>query len=771
MNLAEFLEVERGPIGERFRAASSRSCAERLPEWLDALIGALRSPTETASAPASDDDLEAALGELALLRDCVLQRLEVKGIAPSPSALRTLLAAFAGIEAGVVHARRAATDSEHRDLLSAFQGTPGFVAILRGPEHVFELANAAYSQLVGHRALLGKSVRAALPEVATQGFPELLDRVYQSGEPFLGKGLKISLQSTPGGPLHDAFLDFVYQPLFSGHGEINGILVQGYDVTASKRNEELRLAAEEAVRVSEERFRTLFEHIDDGYCLMQMLFDEQGSCVDYVFLEVNATFERHTGLVHAKGKRAKELVPDLGDTWPRLYGEVATTGTPARFENEEPAMDGRWFEVYANRVGRPELRQVALVFKDISVRKKLELEQKQRLELEQQARASAEEAGRLKDEFLATLSHELRTPLHSMAGWVSLLRTAELPPERRERALATIARNVDSQARLIDDLLDVSRILAGKMRLEVVPLDVHGVIDAALDTVRPTAEAKSIRLHATLATGCVVMGDPGRLQQVVWNLLSNAVKFTARGGRVQVVLSSNDSSVEIAVCDTGKGIAADFLPYVFERFRQESGGASRVHGGLGLGLAIVRQIAELHGGTVRVESAGEGQGASFFVRLPLAIVRSARGSTTTASEPARSTQEYPRELRGLRLLIVDDDQDSRDMLQATLEQGGCLVRSAGSAQELRALLREELPDLILSDIGMPEEDGYSLIQQVRRLPPEEGGRVPAVAITAYARSEDRAHALRAGFDNHVTKPVDSDELFAVLAALSQRFSR
>jgi PAS domain S-box-containing protein len=665
------------------------------------------------------------------------------------------------------------TESEYRGLLSAFHGAPGFVALLRGPEHVFELANKAYSQLVGHRELLGKSVRDALPEVVRQGFPDLLDRVFRTGEPFLGKAVKVSLQSEPGGPLRDAFLDFVYQPMFSEQGDVTGILVQGYDVTSAKRNEQLRLEAEDAVRVSEERFRTLFESIDDGYCLMQMLFDDQGACVDYRFLEVNATFERHTGLVNAKGKRAKELVPELGDTWPRLYGEVATTGKAARFENEEPAMDGRWFEVYAHRVGRPELRQVALVFKDISARKRLELEQKQRLELEQQARASAEEAGRLKDEFLATLSHELRTPLHSMAGWLSLLRTAELAPERRERALATIARNVESQARLIDDLLDVSRILAGKMRLEVVPLDLHGVIEAALETVRPAAEAKAIRLNVTLATGCVVMGDPGRLQQVVWNLLSNALKFTPKGGRVQVLLTGNDSSVELAVSDTGKGIATEFLPFVFERFRQESGGASRVHGGLGLGLAIVRQIAELHGGTVRVESAGEGLGASFSVRLPLAIVHSAKvpSAVRVRAEPFERTQVCPPELEGLRLIIVDDDQDSREMLQVTLEQCGAHVRAAASAPEFRALLREEVPDIILSDIGMPDEDGYSLIQGVRRLAPEQGGHCPAVALTAYARSDDRANALRAGFDSHVTKPVDANELCAVLAALSQRFKR
>jgi PAS domain S-box-containing protein len=663
-------------------------------------------------------------------------------------------------------------EASRLDQLRLFEQAPGFVCFLGGPSFVFELANEAYLQLVGHRDVLGKTVRDALPEVAGQGFFELLERVYASGEPFVGRATPIQLQQQPGAALSNAFLDFIYQPIRGPEGDVMGILVQGHDVTELKRVEAERSAAEAALRASEERYRTLFASIDDGFCLMQMLVDGQGRTVDYRFLEANQAFESQTGLVNALGKTARELVPDLDDSWFELYGRVAATGEPARFENHAPAMN-RWFDVYANRVGRPEQRYVALVFKDITERKRIERERERLLASESRARAQAEVASQLKDEFLATLSHELRTPLHSMLGWISLLRGGSLSPEKRERALETIERNARSQAQLIEDLLDVSAIMAGKLRLEVVPLDVRSVVEAALETVRPAAEAKSLRLQATLASGCSVMGDAGRLQQIVWNLLSNAVKFTPRGGRVQVLLECRDSAAELTVADTGQGIPVEFLPHVFERFRQQDGGSTRRQGGLGLGLSIVRQLVELHGGTVGAYSDGLGSGASFSVKLPLAIVKRRDTGPEQLIDGAARLDRFscPPGLPGLEVLIVDDEEDAREMLRATLEGCGMCVRVASSAADCLEQLAQSCPDLLVSDIGMPGRDGYSLIEQIRALPRERGGQLPAVALTAYARAEDRTRALLAGFHGHLPKPVDPVELMAVLASLSGRVPR
>jgi len=386
-------------------------------------------------------------------------------------------------------------------------------------------------------------------------------------------------------------------------------------------------------------------------------------------------------------------------------------------------------------------------------------------------RLRAEDANRLKDEFLATVSHELRTPLTAMLGWVTMLRAGTLPPEKRERALETIERNARVQAKLVEDLLDVSRIISGKLRLEVKPVDAAQTVEAVLESLRPAAQSKDVSLQATVAPDAVVLGDAARLQQIVWNLVSNAVKFTPKHGQVHTVVSRRDSSVVIEVSDSGQGIRPEFLPHVFERFRQEEGSTTRRHGGLGLGLAIVRQLVELHGGTVAVHSEGEGHGATFSVVLPLSVARAADASPQApgagASAAAPGVPCSP-ELAGLRVLVVDDEPDTRGFLKALLESCSAQVRTAGSVKEAFEQLGASLPDLILSDIGMPEEDGYAFIRRLRALPQEAGGGLPAVALTAYARSEDRTRALLAGFRAHVPKPVEPAELVAVLASLVGR---
>ncbi|MFY0540625.1 hybrid sensor histidine kinase/response regulator [Nannocystis pusilla] len=430
----------------------------------------------------------------------------------------------------------------------------------------------------------------------------------------------------------------------------------------------------------------------------------------------------------------------------------------------------RWFEVYATRAGPAELRQVALVFKDVSERKRIEANRAELFALESAARREAETATRLRDEFLATVSHELRTPLTSILGWAQMLQLDGLSAEQRRHAIDTIERNARAQAQLIEDLLDVSSILAGKLRLEVQTVNIREIVEAALETVRPAAEARGVRLQATLASGATVMGDPQRLQQVVWNLLSNAVKFTPRAGRVQVLVERRDSSVEIVVADTGKGIVPEFQPHVFERFRQADGATTRRHGGLGLGLSIVRQLVEMHGGTVSVFSEGEDRGASFTVRVPLAVTlrREIEAPETLRKEAAKQDLHCPPELAGLRVLIVDDERDTREMLGMLLRRCGVEVSLAASAAEALRLIESERPDVLVSDIGMPGEDGYSLLEKLRKLPRESGGNLPAVALTAYARSEDRTRALLAGFNNHVAKPVEPLELLAVIASLSWR---
>jgi PAS domain S-box-containing protein len=384
----------------------------------------------------------------------------------------------------------------------------------------------------------------------------------------------------------------------------------------------------------------------------------------------------------------------------------------------------------------------------------------------------AQESNRLKDEFLATISHELRTPLTAILGWAHMLRTGQFDDQEAIKAFETIERNARAQAQLIDDLLDVSRIITGKLRLDVRSVDPNFFIEAAVEAVRPAAEAKSVRLQKIIDTGLVsVAGDPVRLQQVVWNLLSNAIKFTHKGGRVQIKLERVNSHVEIVVSDDGSGIAPEFLPHVFDRFRQADQRTTRQHGGLGLGLAIVRHLVELHGGTVKAESPGIGGGSTFTVMLPVAPVYNAEDLAARVHPATRDmlpSYECPDRLDDLRVLIVDDEPDTREMLKVGLGRCGAHVRIAGSVAEALEALEADVPDVLISDIGMPGEDGYSLIRKIRALPAERGGKIPAIALTAYARTEDRLQALRSGYQMHVPKPVELAELVTVVSSLIQR---
>ncbi|HEU4508220.1 MAG TPA: ATP-binding protein [Pyrinomonadaceae bacterium] len=394
------------------------------------------------------------------------------------------------------------------------------------------------------------------------------------------------------------------------------------------------------------------------------------------------------------------------------------------------------------------------------------------LSSEKLARNEAERANRLKDEFLATVSHELRNPLNAILGWSHMLRLGKLTPANAERAVETIYRNAKSQAQLVADLLDVSRIISGKLRLDVRALDLLYVVNAAIDSIRPAADAKNIRIQTVLDPAAApISGDADRLQQVVWNLLSNAVKFTPKDGRIQVKVQRINTHVEIVVRDTGVGISKEFLPYVFDRFRQADASSTRIHGGLGLGLSIVHQLVDLHGGAVSVQSDGEGQGTTFTVTLPFVDVvsgeKEAEPVHLTQGDEVISFDGLP-SLEGLRILVVDDEPDTRELIQEVLKECGAEVITSPSAAAALTALEQHKPDILVSDLGMPDEDGYSLITKIRALPPERGGDIPAAALTAYARAEDRMRVLRAGFQFHLPKPVDSAELVTVVASLAGR---
>jgi PAS domain S-box-containing protein len=406
---------------------------------------------------------------------------------------------------------------------------------------------------------------------------------------------------------------------------------------------------------------------------------------------------------------------------------------------------------------------VASAIRDATERKRAEAA-RVRLIREQAAREEAEAANRMKDEFLITLSHELRTPLNAIIGWASLLRQGHLAAGPMDKAIATIDRNARTLVQLIEDLLDVSRIITGKLRLDVRPVDLARVVDASVDIVRPAALAKGIRIDTIIgrdATG--VTGDPARLQQVIWNLLSNAVKFTPGGGRVTVRVERADADVRVQIIDNGKGIEPAFLPHVFDRFRQADSTTTRSHGGLGLGLAIVRHLVELHGGTVTAESEGEGCGATFTIALP-----APRASGATM-EPAATGTTASAPLHGLRVLIVDDQADERELFRTILATRGADVRVSENAQDAIETFVDFGPDVLVTDVAMPGEDGYTLLAKVRGLDGDRS-QVPAVAVTAHARAEDRQRALLAGFEAYVSKPVEPDRLVDLVGGLGRQRS-
>ena len=415
------------------------------------------------------------------------------------------------------------------------------------------------------------------------------------------------------------------------------------------------------------------------------------------------------------------------------------------------------------------LRQVQQVAESASAEREMLLER------EQAARAEAERASRMKDEFLATLSHELRTPLNAVLGWATALRGGSFREQELTQGLQTIERNARVQAQIIDDLLDMSRIISGKVRLDVQRIDLAAVLTAAVDTIRVSAHSKGVRLQTVIdPLNAWISGDPNRLQQVFWNLLNNAIKFTPKGGRVQVLLERVDSHIEVSVIDTGEGISPEFLPYIFDRFQQADASPTRRHGGLGLGLSIVKHLVELHGGTVRAKSGGLGKGSTFIINLPLIILHPP-SDDREREHPQAKIHNVPQiaaiSLPNICILVVDDEPDACSLLKVLLEAAGATVDVAYSAEVALESLLSHSVDVLICDIGMPDVDGYSLIRSVRSLDDPRKSEVAAIALTAYARLEDRTEAIRAGFQNHLPKPVEPSELLAVLQSLTQPRSK
>ncbi|MBD2772754.1 response regulator [Iningainema tapete] len=532
--------------------------------------------------------------------------------------------------------------------------------------------------------------------------------------------------------------------------------------------------AENSASSSEERFRLLLDNVKD-YAIF--FFDPQGLITGW-----------SQGAEYILGYQEAEI---LGQPASCIFTpedlqkaadkqEIETAVREGRTEDERwhVRKDGSLF--WGSGIVTPllddtgKLRGFCKILRDYTERKRIEDERAQLLASEQEARSAAEAANRMKDEFLATLSHELRSPLNAMLGWIRLLNTRKFDEATTVRAMETIERNAKSQAQLVEDILDVSRIIRGKLRLNIRPLDLVTVIEAALETLRPSANAKEIILQLVLdGVAHKVAGDSDRLQQVIWNLLSNAIKFTPQGGCVKVKLEHIDSQVEIIVTDTGQGIHPEFLPYVFDRFSQADSSTKRTYTGLGIGLAIVRHLVELHGGTVHAYSPGVGQGATFTVKLPL--IQKGRGVIEEGSRGVGEQGERGENdavalfsLSGVRVLVVDDHADARDFLVTALEMCDAKVTAVSSVVEAIQVISLQQPHVLVSDIGMPDEDGYDLIRQLRKLPPEQGGNIPALALTAYASNEDRLRCESAGFQMHLPKPVVPTELVSAIKSLVGR---
>jgi PAS domain S-box-containing protein len=624
-----------------------------------------------------------------------------------------------------------------------------------GPEIVY--VNPAFTKMTGYAPedVVGKTPHILQGPETDLSLFRRLSKDCTEGQVFHGETINYRKDRS------EIHLEWIARPARNERGEVTHFAAVLRDVTERRRvEEELRRSGEElrslfdlsAIGMAQVSPEGRYLRVNRKYC--QMLGYSEQELLRLTLYAVTHPDDREASAVKVKSS---------------FDGEPEEYCMEKRYVRKDGAII--WalinWTIVRDAEGRP-LHSVANI-QDITARKQAEAEREELLLRERAARETAEAATRSKDEFLAVVSHELRSPLNAILGYAALLRYGDLDARGVKQAVDVIERSGKTQAHLIDDLLDTARIISGKLRLAVGPIDPVSVIEESIQTIRPAAEAKGVSLQASMPTEIgQVTGDAVRLQQIVWNLLSNAVKFTPQGGCVEARLERVDPHICITVSDTGKGISPVFLPYVFDRFRQSDTSSVRRHGGLGLGLALVKYLVELHGGTIDAASGGEGQGATFIVTLPVRAVATPIGEAEGASVVVKSSGE----LVGVRALVVDDENDARELLESALKHYGADVVAVSSAAEAYTLVTasppRERPNVMVADIGMPDEDGYSLIRRVREWERTRSAHVPAVALTAYGRAEDRVRALKAGFQMHVSKPVDPDELAIVITSLVRR---
>ncbi|MBD2165268.1 CHASE domain-containing protein [Calothrix membranacea FACHB-236] len=626
---------------------------------------------------------------------------------------------------------------------------PVFISYIDAQQS-YRFNNKKYAEWYGISGseLYGKNIKEVVGETTYKTIHPYIETVLS------GKAVNYEAEILPPDG-KSRYIQAAYVPHFRPNGEVEGFVALISDISESKQ-------AQKALQQSEERFRKLTEKAR----VIPWQADAQTGNFTYVGPQSEEILGYPAIDWYADNFWQEHIHPDDQEWAVQYCIESSLTLDNYEFEYRMLAADGRdvWIYDIVNVLREEDQPHILHGFMIDITDRKLSEQERERLLTE------AEAANRMKDEFLGTLSHELRTPLNAMLGWTQLLRSRRFDENTTARALETIDRNTRSLAQLIEDVLDVSRIIQGKLSLSLQRVELVPVVEAAIETVHPAADAKEIRIECRFDPDVgIVIADANRLQQIIWNLLSNAVKFTPKGGRVEVQLQRINSRVQICVSDNGSGIPPEFLPFVFDRFRQADSSSTRSHGGLGLGLAIVRHLVELHGGTVSAESPGIGKGATFIINLPMRAI-AVDHTTSPHREPSINSDrlDEPQTLNGLRVLVVDDEPDARQLLTTVLSPYGAQVMTAASAAEALAAVPQFHPDVLVSDIGMPKEDGYVLIRQLRGLPPEQGGRIPAVALTAYARSEDRTQALLAGFQLHIPKPVNPAELVAVIANLTGR---
>jgi PAS domain S-box-containing protein len=644
---------------------------------------------------------------------------------------------------------------ELRGRLAAIVASSDDAIISKTLDGIIVTWNEGASRIFGYspEEVIGKPITILIPSDRLDEEPGILAR--------LRNGERVdhfeTLRRRKDGTLLN--ISLTVSPVRNAAGEIIGASKIARDITQQKR-------AEEVLRQSNERFRLMA----DSAPVLIWMADQTKARIWFNrrWLEFTGRpLEQEQGFGWSQNVHEADLAPSL-----QIYSEAFDAQQAFRAEYRIRRADGeaRWIIEHAVPLFEGARRAFSGFIGscvDVTDSKTLQAEREDTLKAERAAREEAERVGRLKDEFLATVSHELRTPLNAILGWATLLRRLQPGGEDHSRGLETIERNARVQGQIIADLLDMSRIISGKVQLDVQSIDLAEVVNAALDAVRLSIEAKKLRLRVTLdARAGRIRGDAGRLQQVFWNLLTNAVKFTPSGGRIDVIMERVNSHVEVCVEDSGAGIRPEFLAFVFDRFRQADSTTTRKHGGLGLGLSIVKHLVELHGGSVRVKSAGEHQGSTFIVALPISVIRSEDGKPERPafSDVDVSTIELP-SLAGARVLIVDDQPDARILICRLIEESGGRCVLAGSGLDALKMLAEEDVNILISDIGMPEFDGYDLIRKVRGMHDSRVRNIPAIALTAYARNDDRQRALLAGFQMHVSKPVEPRELIAGVASL------